>query len=155
MFTINAEARKEQGKGASRRLRAANKFPAIIYGGEAAPVAIELDHDKLWNLQNNAEFYSEVLTIVVDGKEEKLRLRLYSVTRSSQSWLTSTSFALNRRQVFVTKERLLTEPFFYRFAASRTTVSFPVAVITSLFTLSESVIPLTCATFQALSVLSK
>lgn len=42
MFTINAEVRKEQGKGASRRLRAANKFPAIIYGGEAAPVAIEL-----------------------------------------------------------------------------------------------------------------
>ena len=40
MFTINAEVRKEQGKGASRRLRAANKFPAIIYGGEAAPVAI-------------------------------------------------------------------------------------------------------------------
>ena len=32
MFTINAEVRKEQGKGASRRLRAANKFPAIIYG---------------------------------------------------------------------------------------------------------------------------
>ena len=28
MFTINAELRKEQGKGASRRLRAANKFPA-------------------------------------------------------------------------------------------------------------------------------
>lgn len=43
MFTINAEVRKEQGKGASRRLRAANKFPAIIYGGEATPVAIELD----------------------------------------------------------------------------------------------------------------
>ena len=44
MFTINAEVRKEQGKGASRRLRAANKFPAIIYGGAAAPVAIELEN---------------------------------------------------------------------------------------------------------------
>ena len=73
MFTINAEVRKEQGKGASRRLRAANKFPAIVYGGEAAPVAIELDHDKLWNLQTKAEFYSEVLTIVVDGKEIKVK----------------------------------------------------------------------------------
>ncbi len=39
MFTINAEVRKEQGKGASRRLRAANKFPAIIYGGKEAPLA--------------------------------------------------------------------------------------------------------------------
>ena len=71
MFTIEAEVRNVQGKGASRRLRAANKFPAIVYGGEAAPVAIELDHDKLWNLQTKAEFYSEVLTIVVGGKEEK------------------------------------------------------------------------------------
>ena len=93
MFTINAEVRKEQGKGASRRLRAANKFPAIIYGGEAAPVAIELDHDKLWNMQDKAEFYAEVVTIV---KKLKLKLRLYSVTRSSQNCLTSTSFARNR-----------------------------------------------------------
>ena len=73
MFTINAEVRKEQGKGASRRLRAANKFPAIVYGGEAAPVSIELDHDKVWNMQTKAEFYSEVLTIVVDGKEIKVK----------------------------------------------------------------------------------
>ena len=45
MFTINAEVRKEQGKGASRRLRAANKFPAIIYGGKEAPLAVELAQD--------------------------------------------------------------------------------------------------------------
>ncbi|MBP1522140.1 50S ribosomal protein L25 [Salmonella enterica subsp. enterica serovar Worthington] len=68
MFTINAEVRKEQGKGASRRLRAANKFPAIIYGGSEAPIAIELDHDQVMNMQAKAEFYSEVLTLVVDGK---------------------------------------------------------------------------------------
>ena len=73
MFTINAEVRKEQGKGASRRLRAANKFPAIIYGGKEAPLAIELDHDKVMNMQAKAEFYSEVLTIVVDGKEIKVK----------------------------------------------------------------------------------
>lgn len=75
MLTINAEARKEQGKGASRRLRAANKFPAIIYGGEAAPIAIELDHDKVWNLQDKTGFYGEVLTLVVDGKEEKVKVQ--------------------------------------------------------------------------------
>lgn len=75
MFNFNADVRKEQGKGASRRLRAANKFPAIIYGGEAAPVALELDHDKVWNLQVKAEFYSEVLTITVDGKEEKVKVQ--------------------------------------------------------------------------------
>jgi large subunit ribosomal protein L25 len=75
MFTIEVEARSVQGKGASRRLRNANKFPAIIYGGEAAPVAIELDHDKVWNLQTKDGFYSEVLTLVVGGKEEKVKVQ--------------------------------------------------------------------------------
>ncbi len=67
MLTINVEVRKEQGKGASRRLRVANKFPAIIYGGEAAPIAIEL--------QAKEGFYGEVLTLVVDGKEEKVKVQ--------------------------------------------------------------------------------
>ncbi len=75
MFTINAEVRKEQGKGASRRLRTANKFPAIIYGGNEAAVAIELDHDAIINMQANPEFYSEVLTVVVDGKEAKVKVQ--------------------------------------------------------------------------------
>lgn len=73
MFTINVEVRKDQGKGASRRLRVANKFPAIIYGGNEAPIAIELDHDAVMNVQVKPEFYSEVLTIAVDGKEVKVK----------------------------------------------------------------------------------
>ncbi|MGG5836215.1 MULTISPECIES: 50S ribosomal protein L25 [Enterobacteriaceae] len=75
MFTIEAEVRNVQGKGASRRLRTANKFPAIIYGGEAAPVAVELEHDKVWNMQTKPGFYGEVLTLVVDGKEEKVKVQ--------------------------------------------------------------------------------
>lgn len=75
MFTINAEVRKKQGTGASRRLRAADKFPAIIYGGKEAPLSIELDHNKVWNMQEKTEFYREVLTIVVDGKEEKVKVQ--------------------------------------------------------------------------------
>ncbi|ABU76319.1 50S ribosomal protein L25 [Cronobacter sakazakii] len=75
MFTINAEVRKEQGKGASRRLRHANKFPAIVYGGTEAPVAIELDHDKVMNMQAKPEFYSEVLTLAIDGKEVKVKVQ--------------------------------------------------------------------------------
>lgn len=75
MLTFNAEVRKEQGKGASRRLRAANKFPAIIYGGNAEPVAIELDHDAVINVQKDDSFYSDVLTINVAGKEEKVKVQ--------------------------------------------------------------------------------
>lgn len=75
MFTINAVERKEQGKGASRCLRAANKFPAIIYGGSEAAISIELDHDNVMNLQAKPGFYEEVLTLVVDGKEVKVKVQ--------------------------------------------------------------------------------
>ncbi|MCA6221972.1 50S ribosomal protein L25 [Photorhabdus antumapuensis] len=75
MFTINAEVRKEQGKGASRRLRRANKFPAIVYGGNQEPVSIELSHDQVITMERKAEFYSEALTLVIDGKETKVKVQ--------------------------------------------------------------------------------
>lgn len=50
MFIINVEVRKEQGKGASRRLRVVNKFSVIIYGGKEASLVIELDYDKVMNM---------------------------------------------------------------------------------------------------------
>lgn len=75
MFTINAEARSVQGKGASRRLRHANKFPAIVYGGKEDPMSIELDHDSIMNMQAKEGFYSEVLTLVVDGKSTKVKVQ--------------------------------------------------------------------------------
>ncbi|MGV3345896.1 50S ribosomal protein L25 [Enterobacteriaceae bacterium LUAb1] len=75
MFTINATERKEQGKGASRRLRAAKKFPAIVYGGKEAAVSIELDHDTVMNMQEKPGFYSDVLTLVIDGNETPVKVQ--------------------------------------------------------------------------------
>ncbi|RIY36740.1 50S ribosomal protein L25 [Psittacicella gerlachiana] len=74
-FTFEATAKQTNGKGVSRRLRHEGKIPAIIYGGNAEPVAIVLDHDKVNNAQVKPEFYAEVLTIVVDGKEEKVKVQ--------------------------------------------------------------------------------
>ncbi|SHI15678.1 50S ribosomal protein L25 [Ferrimonas marina] len=72
-FTFEAKVRTDAGKGASRRLRHAGLIPAIIYGGEAAPVSIELDHDKILHAQEEDAFYTDVLTLVIDGKEEKVK----------------------------------------------------------------------------------
>lgn len=75
MLTINAKIRKDQGKGASRRLRLANKFPVIVYGGAEAPVAIELDHNIVLNTQTKEGFYTDVLALVIDGKESKVKVQ--------------------------------------------------------------------------------
>jgi len=74
-FEIIAQQRTLQGTGASRRLRRAGKVPGIVYGGTAAPQAIEVDHnDLLLNLKKEA-FHSSVLTINLDGEKQQVLLR--------------------------------------------------------------------------------
>jgi large subunit ribosomal protein L25 len=64
-FELNAEFRDGQGKGASRRLRRANKVPAILYGGHREPRALALDHTKLMLMLDNERFYSTIINIKV------------------------------------------------------------------------------------------
>jgi large subunit ribosomal protein L25 len=72
---IQATGRNVEGKGASRRLRRAASIPAIIYGGKAAPQAIQLDHEKVWLASQHEWFYSSILSLDVDGKVEQVLLR--------------------------------------------------------------------------------
>jgi len=72
---LNAELRDVKGKGASRRLRHANKVPAIIYGAGKEPQNIMLEQKEVqYNLPNEA-FYSQVLSLNVAGKKEDVLLR--------------------------------------------------------------------------------
>jgi len=68
LFTLDAEVRTDLGKGASRRLRHANKVPAILYGEGLEPVSLTLAHNKVFRAQQEEAFYSHVLTLNVDGK---------------------------------------------------------------------------------------
>lgn len=74
-FVFEAEVRSDLGKGASRRLRHEDKVPAIIYGAGQEPVAITLDHNKAIIAQAEDRFYTEPLTIVIDGKEVKVKVQ--------------------------------------------------------------------------------
>ena len=74
-FKFNAEVRQAQGKSASRRLRHAGQVPAIIYGGNAEPVSIVLNHDNVNNAQVHDSFYSDVITLVVEGKEVAVKVQ--------------------------------------------------------------------------------
>lgn len=74
-FTFEAKTRQAYGKGASRRLRHNGEIPAIIYGGKEAPVSIVLNHDDLNNAQAHDSFYSDIITLVVDGKEVAVKVQ--------------------------------------------------------------------------------
>ena len=72
-YTIQAEIRTEIGKGSSRRLRHANLVPAVIYGPGKEPISIKFAQKDIINQQLNADFYTSELTLVIDGKEVKVR----------------------------------------------------------------------------------
>jgi len=70
-FTLSAEVRSDYGKGASRRLRRAEKLPGIIYGGGGNPTPISLNHNEVLNNLQNEAFFSHILTLNVDGSKEQ------------------------------------------------------------------------------------
>jgi large subunit ribosomal protein L25 len=70
-FVVGAESRNDQGKGASRRLRRAGKVPAILYGGKGEPTNITLDQLKLLNVIEDERFYSSIITVKVDGRDQQ------------------------------------------------------------------------------------
>ncbi len=72
LYTVNGIVRTDdqQGKGASRRLRKQNLVPAIIYGGNEEPTTIAIKNNELWKLLENEAFFSNILTIQLDGEEQ-------------------------------------------------------------------------------------
>ena len=72
---LTAYGRKDEGKGASRRLRRAGRLPAVVYGGGADPVSIELEQEPTWLAQQNDWFYSSIINLSVDGKVQQVLLR--------------------------------------------------------------------------------
>ncbi len=65
---IQAEARTEFGKGAARRIRRADKVPAVLYGHGSDPIHVTLPgHDTMLALKHGGA--NALLTLTVDGKE--------------------------------------------------------------------------------------
>ena len=58
---VNAMARDDRGKGASRRLRRQGLVPGIVYGGHEEPQAISVKHNELIQQLGKEAFYSSLL----------------------------------------------------------------------------------------------
>lgn len=75
-FVLNAEARADVGKGASRRLRRqAGKVPAIIYGDDQPTENITVLHKDLIKLLESEAIFSSIITLKVDGKDQDVLLK--------------------------------------------------------------------------------
>jgi len=69
-FELAADARSDEGKGASRRLRHAGKVPAILYGGKRDPRMLALNHEKLMTMVENEKFYSTIISLKVGDETQ-------------------------------------------------------------------------------------
>ncbi len=72
---IPAQSRKDEGRGASRRLRRAGQVPAIVYGGDQGPQSIQIDHTAAMLACQNEWFYSAILDLKLDGNVQRVLLR--------------------------------------------------------------------------------
>lgn len=72
---FNATSRSDKGTSASRRLRRAGRVPAIVYGGTADALSIELDHNEIFHALRKEEFHASILDMQLDGKGQQVLLR--------------------------------------------------------------------------------
>ena len=75
MSTIQATIRDTKTKGQVNDLRNKGNVPGIIYGGELPNEKISITTKEIKNLINKENFLSNVISINLDGKEQKVLTR--------------------------------------------------------------------------------
>ena len=75
MSTIQATIRETKTKGQVNKLRSTGNVPGIVYGGEQPNEKISITTKELKNLINKENFLSNVISINLDGKEQKVLTR--------------------------------------------------------------------------------
>lgn len=71
---LNVGARTERGKGPSRRLRAAGKVPAVVYGRGLEPLALVVDARELRAAVHGPKGVHALIDLKIDGGETKVVL---------------------------------------------------------------------------------
>jgi large subunit ribosomal protein L25 len=66
---LKATKREGAGKGVARKLRAAGRVPAVLYGHGMAPVSIALDSKELFRALHGSAGANVLVDLIVDGKQ--------------------------------------------------------------------------------------
>ncbi len=72
---LSAEKRTGAGRGASRRLRKQKWVPGIIYGADKEPETIQVSVFELAKIMERETFFSQVVTVDVEGRQEQTVLK--------------------------------------------------------------------------------
>ena len=72
---ITAQLREITGTNKVRNLRKNEMVPAVIYGNEAEVQKVNIPLNELLKASQNDLFYTQILLIAIDGKEEKVVLK--------------------------------------------------------------------------------
>ncbi len=75
MSTLQATIRDTKTKGQVNDLRNSGNVPGIVYGGEHPNEKISISMKEIKNLMNKENFLSNVISINLDGKEQKVLTR--------------------------------------------------------------------------------
>mgnify|MGYP005696540567 FL=1 len=74
-ITITAQLREITGTNKGRNLRKNELVPAVIYGNDAEVQKVNIPLNELLKASQNDLFYTQILLIAIDGKEEKVVLK--------------------------------------------------------------------------------
>ena len=72
MTTLSAEKRETKTSGDINKLRVNGSVPGILYGGGEQNKKISLNKNSIKNLIDLENFFSSILNLNIDGKEEKV-----------------------------------------------------------------------------------
>lgn len=73
--SLSAELRSETGKGVARKLRAAGRVPAVVYGHNRAPQGLTIDAREFGRLLEHISTGSTVVELAVGGATARTLIR--------------------------------------------------------------------------------
>jgi large subunit ribosomal protein L25 len=73
-ITVAAGIRESRGKNEARRLRAAGKLPAVVYGAQQDAIAITVDPKLIMRILHSGSGHNTIFTLDVEGRETPLAM---------------------------------------------------------------------------------
>lgn len=74
-LTVESQIRREFGKNANRRLRAAGRVPGIVYGRNVLPVAVSVDPKDLDRILHSDTGHNTIFTLKYQDQEKDVLIR--------------------------------------------------------------------------------